>query len=92
MQLQRQVLNRQSQHRQQRRNMKQEELEQNPYTIGDDQEYILHLGDTRKPTLTLRHINKLRKMRELRRFEKLQQSEFHALMYGTPAEETSPLG
>lgn len=78
--------------------MKQEEIEklskdqQNPYTQGDDKEDTLHMGDTRKPKLSLKHLNKLRKMRELRRFEKMQQGDFHELMYGTAAEEHSPLG
>jgi hypothetical protein len=66
--------------------------EQNPFTQGDDEEDTLHLGDSRKPKLTLKHLNKLRKMRELRRFEKLQQNDFHELMYGIPEEEQSPLG
>jgi len=65
---------------------------QNPYNQGTDDEDTLHLGDTRKPKLTLKHLNKLRKMKELRRFEKMQQSEFHQIMYGIPEEEQSPLG
>lgn len=77
--------------------MKQDEVEKtpnemNPYTQGVDQEDTLKMGDTRKPHLTLKHLNKLRKMRELRRFEKSQQSDFHELMYGLPSEETNPLG
>jgi len=71
--------------------MNQSEIE-NPYTQGEDQEDTLHLGDTRKPKLTLRHLNKLRKMRELRRFEKMQQNDFYELMYGVPKEEQNPLG
>jgi len=65
---------------------------QNPYNQGTDDEDMLHMGDSRKPRLTLKHLNKLRKMRELRRFEKLQQSDFNELMYGIPAGEESPLG
>jgi hypothetical protein len=72
--------------------MNQAEIEQNLDSTKDDQIDTLHLNDVRKPHLTLKHLNKLRKMRELRRFEKMQQDEFHAIMYGTPAEEANPLG
>ena len=65
---------------------------ENPYNQGNDDEDTLHLGDSRKPKLSLKHLNKLRKMRELRRFEKLQQGDFNELMYGIPEEEQSPLG
>jgi hypothetical protein len=72
--------------------MKQDEIQKNPFQTVDDQESMLHLGDTRKPKLTLRHLNKLRKMKELRRFEKLQQHDFLEIMYGVPKEDESPLG
>jgi hypothetical protein len=72
--------------------MKQDEIQKNPYQTTDDQEAMLHLHDTRKPKLTLRHLNKLRKMKELRHFEKLQQHDFLEIMYGLPEEEGSPLG
>lgn len=72
--------------------MKQDEIQKNPYQTTDDQEAMLHLGDTRKPKLTLKHLNKLRKMKELKRFEQMQKHDFLAIMYGQPEEETSPLG
>jgi hypothetical protein len=67
--------------------MNQNEIEQNPYKTDDDQEAMLHLGDTRKPQLTLKHLNKLRKMRELRRFERMQQHDMLEIMYGAAPTE-----
>lgn len=67
--------------------MNQDEIT-NPYKSENDDEISkLHLSDTRKPVLTLKTLNKLRKMKELRRFEKLQQQEFVELLYGIPAEQ-----
>ncbi len=45
------------------------------------------LDDTRRPRLTLRHLNKLRKVRELRKMEKATHSEFVKQMYGSSGEE-----
>lgn len=45
------------------------------------------LNDTRRPRLTLRHLNKLRKVRELRRMEQANHKEFVKAMYGSSGEE-----
>lgn len=45
------------------------------------------LDDTRRPRLTLRHLNKLRKVRELRRLEKTAHEDFVRQMYGSSGEE-----
>lgn len=45
------------------------------------------LTDTRRPRLTLRHLNKLRKVRELRRMEKSTHKTFVQKMYGSSGEE-----
>lgn len=45
------------------------------------------LEDTRRPRLTLRHLNKLRKVRELRKMEKATHKEFVKTMYGAPPDE-----
>jgi len=42
---------------------------------------------TRRPRLTLRHINKLRKVRKLKRLEKIKHSELVARMYGNKSDE-----
>lgn len=43
--------------------------------------------DTRKPKLTLFHLNKLRKMREAHRLDMLDREKSWSAMYGTPSEE-----
>lgn len=48
------------------------------------------IGDTRKPKLTLKHLNKLRKMRELRNLEQINQGRQLELIYGQPSEESGP--
>lgn len=48
--------------------------------IGNRREY----ADTRKPKLTLRHINKLRKMREAKKLDMVEREKFWAVMYGNP--------
>ena len=45
------------------------------------------MSDTRRPRLTLRHLNKLRKVRELRRLEKSAHDIFVQKMYGGSDEE-----
>lgn len=45
------------------------------------------INDTRRPRLTLRHLHKLRKIRELKRLEAEQHKVFVAAMYGTPTNE-----
>ena len=45
------------------------------------------LNDTRRDRLTLRHLNKLRKVRELRKMEKATHSEFVKTMYGGGGDE-----
>jgi len=43
--------------------------------------------DTRKPILTLRSLNKLRKYRNVKKAEQKQQSDLASVMYAAPAEE-----
>lgn len=42
------------------------------------------LGDTRKPVLTLRAINKLKKMRALQQLENIKRQDLLGIMYGQP--------
>lgn len=54
---------------------------------GNRREY----GDLRKPKLTLRHINKLRKMREAKKLDMIERERFWSSMYGNPpADEGLP--
>lgn len=47
------------------------------------------LSDTRKPAITLQHLNKLKKMRAARNLENLVRRDVLELLYGT-AEEQPP--
>lgn len=41
-----------------------------------------HMDDSRRPRLTMLHIQKLRKARDVEKYEKAQQTEFLPDMYG----------
>lgn len=61
--------------------------ETNNYDVTDDRNSTMHLDDTRKPRLTLRHLNKLRHMREAKKLDsKTRRSEW-GKMYASPTEE-----
>lgn len=51
-----------------------------------------NLEDKRKPKLTLRHLNKLRKMRELKKIDMLDRKSGWETMYGASEEEAAPAG
>lgn len=48
------------------------------------------LSDTRKPELTLSHLNRLKKMRAARNLENLVRRDVLELLYGVPSEEAPP--
>ena len=50
------------------------------------------LNDTRRPKLTLRHLNKLRKYREFKQSEMAQRDAIVAIVYQTPEENTGSGG
>ena len=49
------------------------------YTVAD-------IDETRRPRLTLKHLNRLRKMRELKKVEMEQRENFYNIIYGRPTE------
>lgn len=55
------------------------------YDPAEDNLNRRELDDTRKPVLTLRHLNRLKKMRALRTLENLKREDLLAIMYGAPA-------
>ena len=57
------------------------------YWPEDDEHNKMEYDDTRRPRLTLRHLNKLRKIQELKKLEGEAHAEFVKKMYGTPPEE-----
>jgi hypothetical protein len=60
------------------------------YWPEDDKQNQAELNDTRRPRLTLRHLNKLRKIQELKKLEMLAHKDFVKTMYGTPPEGEEP--
>jgi hypothetical protein len=56
------------------------------YDVNQDDVNTRKLGDSRKPVLTLRKINRLKKMRALRQLDDLKRQDLLAVMYGAPDE------
>lgn len=61
------------------------------YDAGEDQRRYT-LDDTRKPTVTLRHLNKLRKYREFRKSQDAARGNVVSIVYATPSEPDSGAG
>lgn len=53
----------------------------------DDEFLYFSKDDSRKPRLTLRHLNKLRKLREIRSFEKEYERERLEQIYGNSSDD-----
>lgn len=60
------------------------------YWPEDDKFNQAELGDTRRPRLTLRHLNKLRKIQELKKLEMAAHKDFVKTMYSDPVEGAEP--
>lgn len=77
--------------------MKLFELDQNDISTGyydpnEDKINGRSLSDTRKPKITLRKINRLKKMRALRQLEKLKRQDLLSVMYGAPEPDAGGMG
>jgi len=59
------------------------------YSPEDDQVDQRKSDDTRKSKLRLRELNKLRKYREIKNLEKIEQEKFARVMYSQPAQDNS---
>ena len=57
------------------------------YDPETDQFDQAHLDDTRKPKLTLRMVNRLKKMRSVKALETVKKQELLGIMYGIGDEE-----
>ena len=57
------------------------------YSAADDKLNVGEIGDTRKKTLRLRDINKLKKMRAREKLEGLKRQELLSVMYGITDED-----
>lgn len=55
------------------------------YSPEEDKLNQTKKDDTRRPRLTLRHLNKLRKVRELKKLEMASHKDFVKAMYGKQA-------
>lgn len=56
------------------------------YNPENDRSVKLDFDDTRKGRLTLEALNKLRKYRELKKAENLEQAKFASVMYAKPVQ------
>lgn len=55
----------------------------------EDQLSQRQLADTRRPRITFRHVNRLRKISELKRLEQAAHRQFVRTMYGKPADDAA---
>ena len=60
------------------------------YWAEDDKMNQADMSQTRRPRLTLRHLNKLRKITELKKLENEAHAEFVRTMYSEPEEGGEP--
>lgn len=60
------------------------------YFPEEDRLNVASKDDTRRPRLTFKHLNKMRKIRELRKLEIGAQREFVRRMYGAAEEDEGP--
>ena len=67
-----------------------EEVLNENYFPEDDEQNKQEYDDTRRPKLTLRHLNKLRKIQELKKLEAEAHADFVRQMYSEPTEEGGP--
>lgn len=56
----------------------------------DDQYDVRTIDQERRPRLTFRHLNRLRKVNELKELEMQEYRRFVKMMYGNSEEESSP--
>lgn len=57
------------------------------YSAEEDQYDQQQLTDTRRPKITLKHLNQLKRMRAARDLENLVRRDILSLMYGSPPAE-----
>lgn len=62
------------------------------YDSEDDVLNTRNLGDTRKPLITLRDVNKLKKIRALQQLNSLKRQDQLEIQYGTPEEQGGGMG
>ena len=65
--------------------MRYSELKEN-YFPEHDHYHMAHIEDGRKTRLTLKHLNKLRKVRAIKRAEDIEHKKFVSVMYQAPTD------
>jgi hypothetical protein len=68
--------------------------ELDPTYRDDNNDKIMqrNVNDSRKPTITLVHLNKLKKMRAAKDLENLMRGDFLEIIYGAPEEAGGEVG
>jgi hypothetical protein len=69
--------------------MKAKELLVEMYDPADDRLGVAHMDDTRRPRLTMLHLQKLRKARDVEKYEKAQHLNFLPDMYAQAPADAS---
>ena len=72
--------------------MRADEFDAQYYDPSQDRFQQAKVSDTRKPRLTLKHLNKLKKMRAAQDLENHMRTDTLEIIYGAPEEEGAPLG
>jgi predicted RNA-binding protein with PUA-like domain len=62
------------------------------YDPSDDTLNTRELGDTRKPLITLRDVNKLKKIRALHQLNAFKKQDQLEIQYGTPEDQSGGMG
>lgn len=70
--------------------MRANEFDMEYQDLNQDKFSQAHISDTRKPRLTLMHLNKLKKMRAAQDLENHMRTDTLEVIYGAPAEEAGP--
>ncbi len=69
--------------------MKIRELITESYDVEDDEYTKIRISDSNRPRLTLKHLNKLRKLKDVRREEDKDRKAFVSVMYNSQKSEES---
>lgn len=64
----------------------QKDIETAIYDPSQDQVGVRNPGQTRRARLTLKHLNRLKKVRALRKLENLKREDLLGIMYSPPEE------
>lgn len=61
------------------------------YNLEFKSKGLKDISDSRKPKLTLYHLNKLKKIKTMRKLEQLKRNSLLGVMYGIPKEDSGGL-